>query len=509
MIQCRQTLNYYTKSLPKMSVLWRFLVGVGVRSSVRPSQIGLLTPKHVTRRQPYQQRGHRSSLPSQKHQQYGWFICKGFCIACEGFIRARDSQEGSGTDLRACAEARPSQLLGIVYSTSSEMGPILTRATRSGSAKKCLQSVPGSRRTRCFTTSPHLQVAPVGLSSTEGQAAQKYCADLVRKYDSPSFTLSHFVQPHALPAYLAIRAFNIEISRIPDIVSNTTIGQMRHQFWRDTINKTFNSNPPEEPVAILLASYMQDSGIKLNKTWFQKVISAREEALTRPGFTNVAAVETYAESTYSMLLYLTLSALPLNSLAADHVASHIGKAAGITTILRGVPLLAFPPAPNSHSVNPPGMGLAPTRDRHRIINLPYDVLSRAGVQEEDVFRNGASAAGLKDAVFEVATRASDHLITARSLLKDIKANQEPDHSFEHQNDEGHDYQNQETTDPTQEGRRKDLEKAFGVVMGPAVSTQLWLDRLQKVDFDIFDVSLRTTDWKLPFIAWTRQKQVSF
>lgn len=363
---------------------------------------------------------------------------------------------------------------------------------------------------RHFSNSSRLQVPPVSLKAPEAQAAARYCADLLRKYDSPAYTLSHFVQPHALPAYMAVRAFNIEISRIPDIVSNTTIGQMRHQFWRDTVNKTFNENPPEEPVAVLLAAYMHDTGIRLNKAWFQKIISAREQALTRPGFVNLSALETYAESTYSTILYLTLSALPLNSLTADHVASHVGKAAGIAAVLRGVPLLAFPPPPNSHSNNPGGMGLPASRDRQRVVNLPLDVMSQHGVREEDIFRNGAQAEGLRDAIFAIATRASDHLITARSLLKEVKAFQTPSHDFEHAHEEGHEYDNAvETGSHSQQARKDDVDQAFGTIMGPAVSTQLWLDRLQKTDFDIFDNSLRTTDWKLPLTAWWNNRQRTF
>lgn len=353
------------------------------------------------------------------------------------------------------------------------------------------------------------------MDSLEAKSAFDYCSNLVRKYDSPSFTLSHFIPPHARPAYLAIRAFNIEISRIPDIVSNTTIGQMRHQFWKDTINKTFDGNPPNEPVAVLLASYINDTGNRLNRTWFQKIVSAREQALLRPGFSNLSSLETYAESTYSTLLYLTLSALPLNSLTADHVASHIGKAAGIAAILRGVPLLAFPPPPNSHSANPAGMGLPMSRDRQRVVNLPLDIMSQCGVREEDIFKNASKAEGLKDAIFTIATRASDHLITARSLLNDIKSRETLNHEFEHANDEGHEYADQEYTQQQQSGRqpeearKKDLEQAFGTIMGPAVSTQLWLDRLQKVDFDIFDNSLRMAEWKLPFVAWWRNRQFTF
>lgn len=363
---------------------------------------------------------------------------------------------------------------------------------------------------RQFSTTRCLRIPPVPLSSAESRSAQFYCSELIRKYDSPSFTLSHFVPHHARAAYLAIRAFNIEVSRIPDVVSNTTIGQMRHQFWRDAINKTFDKNPPNEPVAVLLASYMHDTSIRLNKTWFHRIVNTREQALTRPGFTNLAALESYAEATYSTLLYLTMSALPLNSLTADHVASHIGKAAGIAAVLRGVPLLAFPPPPNSHSANPAGMSLPTSRDRQRIVNLPLDIMSQCGVQEQDIFKNGGSATGIRDAVFTVATRASDHLITARSLFNEVKAFQDPNHDFEHVNDEGHEYTKyQQGERQSREARRRDVDQAYGVIMGPAISTQLWLDRLQKVDFDIFHHSLRTTEWKLPAVAWWRNRQGVF
>jgi NADH dehydrogenase [ubiquinone] 1 alpha subcomplex assembly factor 6 len=308
-----------------------------------------------------------------------------------------------------------------------------------------------------------------------------------------------------LPAYLAIRAFNIELARIPDVVSMPQIGAMRMQFWRDTIDKSFKLTPPSEPVAILIASYLKQ-GYKLNKTWFQRIITARDRKLTHPGFTSLSELESYAESTYSTLLYLTLSALPLKSLEMDHLASHVGKAAGIAAVLRGVPLLAFPPPPNSHSVNPPHMG-GGTRERQGVVTLPLDVMSQCGVQEEDIFRNGANAVGIRDAVFTVATRASDHLITARELLKNVQQYRDPGHEFEHMYDEGHEYSKYDMGVRTSaEKRKEDIDKGFGIVMGPAVSSQLWLDRLQKADFDIFHPDLRRVEWKLPFVAWLRNRR---
>jgi NADH dehydrogenase [ubiquinone] 1 alpha subcomplex assembly factor 6 len=302
-------------------------------------------------------------------------------------------------------------------------------------------------------------------------------------------------------AYLAIRAFNIELARIPDVVSNSTIGSMRMQFWRQTIDAIFDIRPPEEPVAVLLASYLHQ-GHKLNKTWFQRIITTRDRQLSHPGFAGMSDLENYAESTYSTLLYLTLSALPLNSLAMDHLASHIGKATGIATILRGFPLLAFPSPANQHNVNPPGQGLPLTRERRGMISLPLDVMSSSGLREEDIFKQGGEAEGLRDAIFTVATRASDHLITARTMIKNMKKDRDPGHAFEHIDDDGHEYSPDQLEGSTPTAKQMDeYKQGYGVIMGPAISTQLWLDRLQKVDFDVFHTSLRRPDWKLPVVAW--------
>ena len=281
------------------------------------------------------------------------------------------------------------------------------------------------------------------------------------------------------------------------------------QFWRNTINATFDSQPPAEPVAILLSSVLS-SGYKLNKAWFLKIIKTRDHKLSHPGFTSISDLESYAESTYSTIIYLTLSAIPLHSLTIDHLASHIGKAAGICAVLRGFPLLAFPPPANQNSSSPGAIGLPAGRDAQGVITLPLDAMSSSGVREEDVFRRAAAATGLKDAAFTVATRASDHLITAREMLKNIKNLEDPGHEYEHINDEGHEYSKYDSGVRLSVGRRtEEFEKGFSTIVGPAVSTQLWLDRLQKCDFDLFHKSLRQPDFKLPLVAWWRNRMQEF
>ncbi|EKG16526.1 Squalene/phytoene synthase [Macrophomina phaseolina MS6] len=349
-------------------------------------------------------------------------------------------------------------------------------------------------------------------SAAELERARAYCANLLRHYDSPSFTLQTFIPPHARDAYLAIRAFNIDVARVADQTSNTTVGRMRMQFWRDAVARALQGSPPKEPVAVLLAhaaealSTRTDGHARLGKAWFLRIISEREKALGNPPFANLAALESYAENTYSTLLYLTLQALPMASVTADHLASHIGKATGIATVLRGLPLIAFPPAPNHHS-NQAAFGGALPGGRQGAVLLPLDIMAEAGVKEEDVLRYGAEATGLRDAVFAVATRANDHLITARSMLSSLHAGGEVDHDFEHVHEEEHRYSPQQLSAGTHT-QLQDVERGFGALM-PAVATGLWLEKLQKMDFDVFNPKLRTTDWKLPWRAyWAfRQKKI--
>ena len=360
-----------------------------------------------------------------------------------------------------------------------------------------------------YASSQVEQPAAAISSAAETASARKYCLDTLRRYDTPSSLLIPYIPRHARDAYIAIRAFNIEVARTADTTSTPTIGSMRLQFQRDAISKSLAGSPPKQPIAILLAKAVEDLAektegrSKFSKSWFMRIIDTREKYLSNPPYPSLASLESYAENTYSTLLYLTLQALPMASLTADHVASHIGKASGVAAVLRGLPLIAFPRPANAHSNQSQFAGDVGAT-RQGAVMLPLDIMAEAGVREEDVLRNGSNAHGLRDAVFQVATRANDHLITARQMLSNIRAGEDADHEFEHQDEEEHAYLPSKGKTETQ---AQEVERAFGVFM-PAVATQLWLDRLQQYDFDVFSPKLRVTDWRLPwkaFWAWNRRK----
>ncbi|KAL1891934.1 hypothetical protein Sste5346_007278 [Sporothrix stenoceras] len=341
------------------------------------------------------------------------------------------------------------------------------------------------------------------VSDADVDKARSYCVNQLRSGDYDAHLVRHFLPRGVRDAYLALRTLNLELARLPETVSNPTIGAMRMQFWKDSINNTFEGQPPREPVSMLLYAALaglaaREGGVVSNfssiKFWLQRFISTRQQYMDNRPFTSLDALEEYAESTYATLMYVTLAMLPLRSMHVDHLASHIGKACGIAAILRGIPVLAAPKPP------PTGAASHALPQRNPVLLLPLDVLADTGVREEDVYRQGPEAPGLSEAVFRVATRANDHLITAREMLKNIRAGEDPGHDYEHEGETGHTYEGVSGVDGGERDELRALQKGFNVLL-EAVPAQDYLTRLEAADFDAFRVK---SGWKLPWSLYRAQ-----
>ncbi|KAF4982521.1 hypothetical protein FZEAL_1872 [Fusarium zealandicum] len=330
------------------------------------------------------------------------------------------------------------------------------------------------------------------ITDADVESARRYCFTQLESSDYDAHLIRRFVPSPVQDVYTALRTLNLELIRLSDLVSNPTTATLRMKFWQDSINNTFAGRPPREPICILLDKSLQDlearagsSTKKSIKFWVSRLVRTREKYMMNRPFGSLASLEEYAENTYSTLMYATLASLPLRSMNVDHLASHIGKAYGIVSVLRGIPYLAAPASP----VNTPS-GMAPPV-REPALLLPLDAMAEAGVKEEEVFRQGPGAAGLQDAVFQVATRANDHLITAREMLKRLKAGEDPGHEFEHQGEGEHHYEGESDT-------LREIRQGFGVLLDAIPAIQ-YLERLENADFDPF--SVKTSGWKLPYGVW--------
>ncbi|KAJ3264283.1 NADH dehydrogenase (ubiquinone) complex I, assembly factor 6, partial [Blyttiomyces sp. JEL0837] len=161
-----------------------------------------------------------------------------------------------------------------------------------------------------------------------------------------------------------------------------------------------------------------------------------EVDLKETQYNSIADLEQYGENTASALLYLQLESLGIQDHHIDHVASHVGKANGITTLIRGTPIHV----------------------RHRKLALPLQVMAMHRISSEEIFRaqpNTPSPPALRDAIFEIATTANNHLSTARAHIRDMKASNK-------------------------------IPPVAITAMLSGVPCDLFLQRLEKVGFDVFD-----------------------
>ncbi|EDQ87377.1 uncharacterized protein MONBRDRAFT_33464 [Monosiga brevicollis MX1] len=288
-------------------------------------------------------------------------------------------------------------------------------------------------------------------SNAEGQkspSAAAYCRELVRRYDRDHYLATLLLPSTAQRAVFALRALNIEVATIRDSAREPATTSMRFLFWKDAIDALFDQGRPlpQTPVMQELETLQQEQQLQLTRTFLRRLIMAREKDSDVP-FASIPQLERYAEDTASTLLYLTLEAMHIRNHTAEHIASHIGKAQGHVTLLRGLPFLA----------------------KRNLCRLPVELCAHHGLRAPTVLR-GEVTTELQDVVHAVASNAVRHLNTAR---------------LEYQADE------------TQ------LKTAASAYL-PAVALQQYLDQLLKADFNPFHPNLAQTSGLLPFrMGWAK------
>src|SRR5437588_12404304 len=112
-------------------------------------------------------------------------------------------------------------------------------------------------------------------------------AALVRRHDRDRFQTVLFAPAARREALFALYAFNYEIARVRESVTHPTLGQIRLQWWRENIAAAFEGGAiRHHPVAEELAAAIR--GLRLSRVHFERMIDAREEALTDEPLANLA-----------------------------------------------------------------------------------------------------------------------------------------------------------------------------------------------------------------------------
>ncbi len=188
-------------------------------------------------------------------------------------------------------------------------------------------------------------------------------------------------------AVIALYAFNLELARIPDLVSEPLLGRMRLQWWRDIVE----SGRAEGGNAALLLAAVE--AFDLDKTDLARMIDARESDLGDDGPpADMSSLVNYATDSGGALGALVHAVLSTGTgdAAGRQAARHAGTAYTLTGIARATPFDA-------------------AKGRNR---LPADLLPATMPLEQ----RGTDSSELRAAVRAVTDAATAEIGAARGLV---------------------------------------------------------------------------------------------
>lgn len=163
----------------------------------------------------------------------------------------------------------------------------------------------------------------------------------MRRHDRDRFVTALFAAPGRREALFALYAFNYEVARIRETVSEPILGSIRLQWWREAIQEINQGKPPRrhDVVEALAASFGTHGlwGAEL-----ERLLEAREQDMLAEPPQTLAALENYAADTGGNLVFMALWAL--DEIAqedegkyeskAETAARHVGTAYALAGLLR-------------------------------------------------------------------------------------------------------------------------------------------------------------------------------
>jgi phytoene synthase len=227
-----------------------------------------------------------------------------------------------------------------------------------------------------------------------------FCADLVRSHDFSRYAATLFVPATERRALLALYAFNVEIVRVRDQVSQPLPGEIRLQWWTDMLSGHVHGSAEGNPVAAELLRAIRDFDLPVEP--LSLLAEEHQFDLYNDPMPTMAALEGYLAATSSVLFGLAAQVLGPPSEAVEHLARHAGLAQGIVQVIANLPRDAA----------------------HRQLFLPQQVLASHGCSMEDVFA-GKETPNLRAVLEQLAGEAQQHLTTALSLLAQVPASVRP------------------------------------------------------------------------------------
>lgn len=229
---------------------------------------------------------------------------------------------------------------------------------------------------------------------SKGEGELSYCAQLVREQDHDRYLTTLFLPAEHREAIFALYAFNAEVARTRETVSELILGQIRLQWWHESLDSIYQGEVREHPVIEGLNQAVQ--AYDLDKAAFSELIDARAADLEDTPPSDLAALEVYARATSGTLAAMVVKVLGHAEGAPVEAASKVGTAWALLGLMRAIGFHA----------------------QAKRLYLPDDLLQGHEVDRGALF-NLKPSPPLNRVVREVTSRAAELLAEARDLKREV------------------------------------------------------------------------------------------
>jgi 15-cis-phytoene synthase len=158
--------------------------------------------------------------------------------------------------------------------------------------------------------------------------ADNTCMELVRTQHRDRYLATLFAPDLLQPHLFALYGFDAEISRVPTLVSEPQIGEIRLQWWRDTIAAIYQGEAVDHPVAQAMVGAIRQG--HLPQQPLQNLIDAHARELYADPMPSLNDLEGYLGETRSAVLQMAAQVL------SDGKATAIADAAGFAGVAQGI-----------------------------------------------------------------------------------------------------------------------------------------------------------------------------
>lgn len=221
--------------------------------------------------------------------------------------------------------------------------------------------------------------------------AYERAADTVHAADRDRYVANLFTPEPFRKHLFALHAFNAEVARIREKVSDPMLGEIRMQWWRDAVTSGIGDHPVATALNATIAKFA------LPKDAFLRLIDARVFDLYDDPMPSLNDLEGYAGDTCSSLIQLAAIILAEgHDPGTAEAAGHAGVAYALAGIMRALPFHA----------------------RRGQLFLPMGMINTRSLDTQALFA-GKMTPELRTLLADLRTIARQHLVEAERDIVDL------------------------------------------------------------------------------------------